>query len=117
MRRWLGAAFMVLASHAGAEDWIRLRAAAITDALWNRVVTYEDGTVQVFGLGGITYFRVGWPNEGRWRVRDDLYCSSWPSSTRSQNDWMCFVVDQFGPQVRFTAPDGQSFIGTLLAID
>ena len=114
MRVWSLVTLVFVASQASADDWQRLRGQAITDTLWSRIVAYQDGSVQVFGLGGITYFRVGWPNEGRWRVRDDLYCSSWPSSTRSQDDWDCFVVEQNGTQLRFSAPDGQVYLGSLL---
>jgi hypothetical protein len=87
-----------------AEDWERLKAAAIVEALSSRVLAYPGGILQDFMADGRTLYG---DSTGRWEVRGDLYCSVWPPSDR----WSCYAVDRKGPDIRFTAEDGSDTVG------
>ena len=97
---------------ARAEDWRPLANAEITKTLERNFLRYDDGSEQFFNYGGLTAFRVGWPNEGRWRVSQDRYCSLWSP----QIDWECFAVaaSADGRRVRFTDADGQVTIAAIM---
>lgn len=89
---------LVLALFSGparADTWETLRGAQIAMALERHVLRYADGSEQWFTYGGMTGYRVGWPNVGQWRVRDDSYCSRWEAGQA----WTCFVLAR--------SPDGQ----------
>ena len=112
MRAVLAGLIAVVALPAVAEDWRALDSAAITLTLERHFLRYGDGSEQFFNYGGLTEFRIGWPNEGRWRVRADHYCSLWPP----RSDWHCFAVaaSADGGKLRFTGTDGQATIAEIL---
>lgn len=90
---------LCLATGAGAQDWQALAGPEITRALERHVLRYSDGSEQVFSYGGLTAYRIGWPNEGRWAIRGDRYCSLWPPRL----DWVCHDVSRKGAtRLRFT---------------
>lgn len=111
MRQWIAAvcAAVLIAGPLWADDWASLSGTAIADALTGRILAYDDGAVQIFLPGGLTRYGVGWPNEGRWRVSGDQYCSVWPPSEL----WACYGVEigEAGQAVRFTAGDGSVSLG------
>ena len=96
---------LLAASAAAAEDWRPLTDAEITKVLERHFLRYPDGSEQFFNYGGLTEYRIGWPNGGRWRVGEDRYCALWPP----REGWECYDV-ALGPdgrQVRFTDALGQ----------
>jgi hypothetical protein len=95
-----------------AQDWHPLQGPQITEILERHVLRYPDGSEQVFNYGGLTEYRIGWPNEGRWRVWDDLYCALWPPSA----DWHCHKVAEKsdGRWVSFTDDTGHVVIAERL---
>jgi hypothetical protein len=100
------------ASPALAQDWHPLTGPEIIRVLERHHLRYPDGSEQVFNYGGLTEFRIGWPNEGRWRVREGRYCSVWPPQT----DWQCYAVaaQANGIDLRFMDDDGQTMYAEIL---
>lgn len=101
--RGIWALIVLLAGPAVAEEWRALDGAAIRAALEMKDVRYPDGTEQLFFFGGITRFSHGWPNEGRWKVVGDQYCSEWPPAW----GWTCYAVSASPDlgRLRFEGPD------------
>lgn len=95
-----------------AQDWRPLQGPQITQTLERHVLRYPDGSEQVFNYGGLTEYRIGWPNEGRWRIRGDLYCALWAPSA----EWRCHLVaaSPDGRWVRFTDDAGRAVIAERL---
>ena len=102
-------ASLAFATLAQAQDWQALDAAAITDALNARVLSYPDGATQQFNKGGSTVYTTDQPSSGQWRVEANQYCSVWPPSDR----WSCYDVARSadGLDIRFTAGDGSESVG------
>ena len=95
-----------------AENWQPLAGTEITRTLERHVLRFDDGSEQVFNYGGLTAYRIGWPNEGRWRVSQNRYCSQWPPQT----DWQCFAVatSADGARVRFTDSGGRASVAGIM---
>jgi hypothetical protein len=110
--RGMLAGMMMLAGAARAEGWQVLDGPAIRAALEMKDLRFPDGTEQLFFLGGITRFSHGWPNEGRWKVVGDQYCSQWPPA----RDWACYAVWSSAAtgRVRFEGADHRVTEGTVM---
>ncbi len=108
----LCASLVIMAGATLGEDWHALRGADIAQALERHVLRYEDGSEQVFNYGGLTEYRIGWPNEGRWRVRAEQYCALWPPS----QTWACYKVSASvdGHQIQFIDGNGQATVAEVL---
>lgn len=98
----------LLAGPALAKD-TPLDGAAILTVLTDVELVYEDGATQLFRDGGVTIYDNGRQSTGRWAVREDRYCSSWPPS----ETWACYVVTQSpdGQTIGFVADDGSTTSG------
>ncbi len=97
---------------ARADDWRSLRGVEIRAILERQYLRYEDGSEQFFNYGGLTEYRIGWPNEGRWRIDSDRYCALWPPAT----GWQCYDVSARtqGRQIRFSDQAGHSTVAEVL---
>jgi hypothetical protein len=87
-----------------AEDWARLDGPEIVAALTSRSVVYEGGQTQDFLPDGTTLFG---EEHGKWKVRGDLYCSTWPP----RHSWTCYAVEVMGPDLRFIGEVGNITVG------
>ena len=73
-------------------------------------------TKQSFEPGGATTYEEDGqpPSSGRWRVKGDQYCSSWPPS----DGWACYAVradiDANPPTVTWVGESGTAYPGVLL---
>jgi hypothetical protein len=108
MKLTLLAFVALLAAPALAED-TALDGPAILAALTDAKLVYDDGATQVFRAGGATIYDNGRQSSGRWAVREDRYCSSWPPS----DTWACYGVTQSpdGQTISFVADDGSTTSG------
>ena len=70
----------------------RLTGPEIVAALSDWSASYVSGARQYFDAAGVTWYleEDGRRSRGRWRVRDDQYCSVWPPSAV----WICFDVEK-----------------------
>ena len=102
------AALILMAPPLCAED-VRLDGPAITLALADRALIYDDGATQVFRAGGETIYDSGSPSTGRWGVREDRYCSVWPPS----DHWACYDLTRKadGRTLTFVADDSSTTSG------
>ncbi|WP_170770446.1 hypothetical protein [Ruegeria lacuscaerulensis] len=69
----------------------------IVSALTGQKLSYGEGVWQTFDASGATQYFSGRPSSGRWAVRGDQYCSTWPPSGL----WACYDVLQSGVIIRF----------------
>lgn len=108
----IGALLVGAGAQAQAEDWQPLRGDGIRAILERHFLRYEDGSEQFFNYGGLTEYRIGWPNEGRWRVEADQYCANWPPAL----DWQCYDVSARadGRQIRFSDQAGHTKVADVL---
>lgn len=106
------AAALTLPSAAWAEDWQAVTGPELRDLLEQQDIRFDNGAEQLFFLGGITRFSHGWPNEGRWRVREGQYCSNWPPEV----EWHCMdvAVASDGKHVRFEGADHRVWLGEIV---
>jgi len=88
--------------------WDRLDGGAIEQALSDRTLVYDAHTLQHFHASGATDYITERFSSGRWEVRGDQYCSSWPPS----DVWACYDVELEGEMVRFISSDGSASVGT-----
>jgi len=88
--------------------WQPLDGAEITAALTDRSLAYDQYTLQHFHKNGATDYITERFSSGRWSVRGDQYCSTWPPS----ETWTCYDVDAQGDSIRFTGADGIASVGT-----
>lgn len=100
----------VLAVSAAHADLERLDGAAIAAALDGRTISGErDGKawVQIFDAAGVTVYTAdgGAASEGRWRVREDRFCSQWPPAPA----WVCYDMFRDGDVVVFVGEDGEQW--------
>ncbi len=97
-----------LVSPARAEDWRVLDSAGITTALAARVLRYEDGSTQNFFTDGRTLYEAGGDEAwGKWWVKGDQYCSTWPPSDVAA----CYGVEAQGLDLRFIGKGGEVTMG------
>ena len=89
--------------------WEPLTGPAITEALSGRSVIFDPLTFQTFHATGLTDFVTERDSTGRWEVREDRYCSSWPPS----GTWTCYGVEREGDLIRFIGPDGSASEGRI----
>ena len=94
----------VLPDLALAEEWRPLDAPAIVLALSSHSLRYEDGQTQAFHADGTTQLGA---YLGKWRVRGDLYCSTWPP----RQSWTCYAVERRGNALRFVGEVGNTTVG------
>jgi hypothetical protein len=104
MMRAAMVALVLMAGPVSAEEWRLIDGPGIRAALKARVLVYADGTLQDFFADGRTLYGDQW---GRWAVRDDRYCSSWPPAGR----WDCYEVALRGLEVRFTSGGKDAVVG------
>ena len=98
----------VLALSTAHADLRQLDAAGITAALNGKTISGDrDGQVwvQTFDAAGVTYYRAAneAPSEGRWVVREDRFCSQWPSAPT----WTCYDMFRDGDAVVFVDEAGK----------
>ncbi len=99
--------FAVSTAHA---DLVRLDGAAIAAALNGKTLSGErngKGWVQTFDAGGVTVYTGAGEaaSEGRWRVREDRYCSQWPPAPA----WACYDIFRDDDVVVFVGEDGEQW--------
>ncbi len=87
----------------------RLDGAGITAALAGKTISGEragKAWVQTFDAAGVTVYTAAGEaaSEGRWRVRDDRFCSQWPPSPA----WVCYDLFRDGDVVVFVG-DGEEW--------
>lgn len=87
--------------------WEPLTGPAITEALSGQTLIYDALTFQTFHASGQTDHVTERVSSGRWDVRGDQYCSSWPPS----ETWTCYDMEAEGDRVRFVAADGSQSEG------
>ena len=107
--RWTALFIALWPTLAPAGGWEPLDGPGIADALTARVLAYSatattTAAMQDFFADGRTLYNDQW---GRWEVRGDRYCSTWPPSDR----WSCFAVARLGLDIRFTSDGGEVSIG------
>ena len=100
----------VLAFSAAHADLKRLDGTGISAALDGKTISGErDGKawVQTFDAGGVTVYTVAGEaaSEGRWRVREDRFCSQWPPAPA----WACYDMFRDGDVVVFIGEDGEQW--------
>ena len=112
MRAVVLMAVLALPAPVLADDWQAVTLPALRDLLEQKDIRYDTGAEQLFFLGGITRFSHGWPNEGRWTVREAAYCSNWPPETV----WHCMAVSVAGDgvHVRFEDADHRVWLGEII---
>ncbi len=99
-----------------AGDWQKLNGAEIEFALTARTLGYEkEKATQDFFDDGRTLYNMAIPSWGRWRVKENKYCSLWPPSTI----WVCYDLERhkFGLLLRFVSKDGHIFKGKYIDLD
>ncbi len=59
------------------------------------------------GNAGVTYYRAAneAPSEGRWVVREDRFCSQWPSAPA----WVCYDMLRDGDVVVFISENDEEW--------
>lgn len=109
---WICALAALWALPTQADSWRRLNGAEIGLTLERQVLRYDDGSEQVFTYGGLTEYRIGWPNEGHWKVANDQYCAMWAPS----RDWACYDVSLSGEgqRVRFVDESGRAILADIV---
>ena len=100
----------ILAASPARAEPERMDGAAIAAALDGQTISGErDGKawVQTFDEGGVTVYTAAGEaaSEGRWRVREDRYCSQWPPSPA----WACHDMFRDGDVVVFIGEDGEQW--------
>lgn len=100
----------VLALSTAHADLKRLDGAGITAALDGKTIGGErDGQVwvQTFDAAGVTFYRAAneAPSEGRWVVREDRFCSQWPSAPA----WVCYDMLRDGDVVVFISENDEEW--------
>ena len=100
---------LALAIPAAHADLNRMDDAGIAAALDGKTISGErDGKawVQTFDAAGVTVPVVGGAaSEGRWRVREDRFCSQWPPAPA----WVCYDMFRDGDVVVFVGEDGEEW--------
>jgi len=104
----LASSLLALAPAAQAEDQPmtgdQIRA-TLTDK-WMRSTDGEPSSMQLFLANGVTHYaQSGTTSKGRWEVRGDQYCSTWPPSTA----WDCYDMVQNGQEYIFISKAGRRF--------
>jgi hypothetical protein len=104
---FITAALTVSAAHA---DLKPLDGAGIAAALDGKTISGErDGKAwaQTFDAGGVTVYTAAGEaaTEGRWRVREDRYCSQWPPAPA----WACYDMFRDGDVIVFVGEDGEQW--------
>ncbi|MDA5093890.1 hypothetical protein O2N63_07300 [Aliiroseovarius sp. KMU-50] len=68
----------------------------------------DESAWQFFHADGRTLYGVGSSESwGRWSVREDQYCSTWPPSSHES----CYEMTRQGNTVRFIGPRGDVYEG------
>ena len=106
----------VLALSAAHADLKRLDGTGISAVLDGKTISGErDGKawVQTFDAGGVTLYTAAGEaaSEGRWRVRDDRYCSQWPPAPA----WVCYDMFRDGDVVVFVSEGGEEWPARITA--
>ncbi len=91
-------------------DLTRLDGAAISAALDGKTIGGERGGktwVQTFDAAGVTVYAAAGEaaSEGRWRVREDRFCSQWPPAPA----WVCYDLFRDGDVVVFIGENGEEW--------
>jgi hypothetical protein len=91
-------------------DLERMDGAGIAAALDGKTISGERGGkawVQTFDAAGVTIYRAAGeaPSEGRWRIRQDRFCSQWPQAPA----WVCYDMFGDGDIVVFIGEDGEEW--------
>ncbi len=98
----------VLALSAAHADLKHLDGAGIAAALDGKTISGERGGkawVQTFDAAGVTLYSAAGDgaSEGRWRIREDRFCSQWPPAPA----WVCYDMFRDGDVVVFIGEDGE----------
>ena len=95
-----------------AETWQVVTGPELKTLLDQTDIRFDNGQEQLFFWGGITRYSHGWPNEGRWTVRDGQYCSNWPP----HEAWSCMEVSVAGDgvHVRFEDAGHRVWLGEIV---
>ena len=99
-------------------DLKRLDGAGIAAALDGKTISGErDGKawVQTFDAGGVTVNTAAGDaaSEGRWRVREDRFCSQWPPAPA----WACYDMFRDGDVVVFVGEDGEEWPARITGVN
>jgi hypothetical protein len=94
---------------AAATEFWPLTGDEIQSTLAGQTLSYAEGVTQNFDASGVTHYFSGRPSTGRWAVREDRYCSTWPPSEL----WACYDVLQSGLIIRFIDDTGEITDGYL----
>jgi hypothetical protein len=100
----------VLALSAAHADLKPLDGAGISVALNGKTISGERGGttwVQTFDAAGVTFYGAAGevPTKGRWVVREDRFCSQWPSAP----DWACYDMLRDGDVVVFISESDEEW--------
>lgn len=90
-----------------AGDFQKLSGEEILSALAGKKLEYGSGVWQVFEASMTTQYFSGGPSVGRWAVRGDQYCSTWPPADL----WACYDVWRNGDAIRFVDDAGGQTVG------
>ena len=101
---------LALAIPAAHADLKRMDGAGIAAALDNKTISGErngKAWVQTFDAAGVTVYTAAGDaaSEGRWRVREDRFCSQWPPAPA----WVCYDMFRDGDVVVFVGEDGEEW--------
>ena len=101
---------LALAIPAAHADLNRMDGAGIAAALDGKTISGErDGKawVQTFDAAGVTVQTAAGDaaSEGRWRVREDRFCSQWPPAPA----WVCYDMFRDGNVDVFVGEDGEEW--------
>ncbi|HSG94520.1 MAG TPA: hypothetical protein VLA28_03305 [Afifellaceae bacterium] len=101
---------LALAMSAAHADLTRMDAATITAALNGKTISGERGGktwVQTFDAAGVTVYTAAGEaaSEGRWRVREDRFCSQWPPSPA----WACYDMFADDDVIVFVGEGGEQW--------
>ena len=101
---------LALAISVAHADLKRMDGVGIAAALDGKTISGErDGKawVQTFDAAGVTVYTAAGEaaSEGRWRVREDRFCSQWPPAPA----WVCYDMFRDGDVVVFIGEDGEQW--------
>ncbi|WP_342075364.1 hypothetical protein [Yoonia sp. SS1-5] len=100
---------VLMPAMAGAVDWQWADGPAISAALRDQSLIYDNAT-QSFFASGRTVYDAGEASWGYWAVRGDQYCSQWPPS----DGWDCYDVMVKPGKIRFIGVDGSMTDGMVI---